>query len=457
MRPTVTEIPYIDPLRGFAPFANDPMAILLDSAAEGNGRGRYTYIAVDPVRTLTVNDAVAETDPFDALRDMIPDQRIQADPALPPFQTGICGVLGYGLGRAVEQLPQPKTGTSFPDLAVGLYDTVVAFDTFLRRAWVIATDLEAGRPSVTRRCAALADSLATAPELPDLAPAPGVTWTWDLDRAGYEAAVQRAIDYIYAGDIFQANITARASAPMPESVDPFALYRRLRWASPAPFAGYVHPCSGQALLSASPERFLALDARGRIATRPIKGTRPRGLSPDQDAALAAALVASKKDRAENLMIVDLLRNDISRVAMIGSVEVHALHELESFANVHHLVSEVVGKLRSGCDVVDLLRASFPGGSVTGAPKIRAMEVIHELEPVDRGPYCGSVFWAGMDGAMDSNIVIRSLVMSDGMVHAHAGGGIVADSNPADEYQEMRTKAAAMLNALSGESEHEGLA
>ncbi len=457
IRPTATEIPYVDPLRAFAVFADAPMAILLDSAAEGNGRGRYSYIATDPVASLSLSIGDPVAGPFDTLRGLIGRRRLHADPNLPPFQTGVCGILGYELSRAVERLPTPKAGTAFPDLVAGLYDTVVAFDTFTRRAWVVATDLDPARPSATRRRAALADAVVGAAALPDLGPAPGAAWTWELDRAGYEAAVKKTIDYIYAGDIFQANITARAHTPMPGNIDPFTIYRRLRWASPAPFAAYVHVGDGRALLSASPERFLALDRAGRIATRPIKGTRPRGDNPDVDAALATALAASEKDRAENLMIVDLLRNDISRVAMIGSVDVTALHELETFANVHHLVSEVVGKLRPGCDAVDLLRASFPGGSVTGAPKIRAMEIIHDLEPVCRGPYCGSVFWAGLDGAMDSSIVIRSLVIADDTVYAHAGGGIVADSDPADEYREMRLKADALLSALSGGEARDHLA
>jgi len=224
----------------------------------------------------------------------------------------------------------------------------------------------------------------------------------------------------------------------------------LRWASPAPFAAYLGCGAGATLVSASPERFLKLEPSGRITTRPIKGTRPRADTPEQDAAYAVELTESAKDRAENLMIVDLLRNDISRVALIGSVGVDSLHELETFARVHHLVSQVHGRLRPGYDAIDLFRATFPGGSITGAPKIRAMEIIHELERSRRGAYCGSVFWAGLDGTMDSNIVIRSLVVEGDMVSAHAGGGIVADSDPTEEYDEMRTKAQPLLASLSGD-------
>ncbi len=452
MRPVAQEIAYIDPVRAFAPFAGQPYAMFFDSADDGNGRGRYAYIAVDPVDTLCLaaDGDLDERAPFTDLQQLLGRGRTVADPALPPFQTGVCGVLGYELGRYVETLPDPKPGTGFPDMVLGLYDTVVAFDTFAGRAWIVATDIDAARPSAARRTAALAERVGAVPALPDLPGAAASDWQWALDEDDYRNAVHAAIEYIHAGDIFQANITARAAAQLPADLEPFALYRRLRWASPAPFAAFVNAGGGHYLLSASPERFLSMDPAGRIATRPIKGTRPRGATFERDAALATELTASEKDKAENLMIVDLLRNDISRVAMIGSVGVTALHELETFANVHHLVSEVVGKLRPGCNVADLLRAAFPGGSVTGAPKIRAMEIIHELEPVRRGPYCGSVFWAGFDGSMDSSIVIRSLAISGRTVYAHAGGGIVADSDPGDEYREMRTKAQALLASLTGE-------
>lgn len=450
-RPVAKEIPYRDPVAAFQPFASDPVAVLLDSADEGGGRGRYAYIAADPAETLIAGpDGLATEDPFEKLRAMLQMARLETDPALPPFQTGLCGVLGYELGGVIERLPDHRGGTGFPAVAVGLYDTIVAFDTFEHRAWVIAADLIPGRPSAARRMEAMAGKIAAAGPLPPLDRAPVADWHWEMDRAAYEAAVQTAIDYIYAGDIFQANITTRATADLPAGLTPFMLYRRLRWATPAPFAAYVACGPGYQLLCASPERFLKLDAAGRISTRPIKGTRPRSDVPEVDVEYALELTESVKDRAENLMIVDLLRNDISRVALIGSVGVTALCELETFARVHHLVSEVVGKLRPGFDAVDLFRATFPGGSVTGAPKIRAMEIIHELESSRRAAYCGSVFWAGMDGGMDSNIVIRSLMVSDGIVSAHAGGGIVADSDPAEEYEEMRTKAAPLLASVTGE-------
>jgi para-aminobenzoate synthetase component 1 len=221
----------------------------------------------------------------------------------------------------------------------------------------------------------------------------------------------------------------------------------LRALSPAPFSAFLTVPDGTAIASASPERFLGLDAQGHVVTRPIKGTRPRGRTRAEDEALARELVGSEKDQAENLMIVDLLRNDLSRVCRLGSVAVGELAGLESFANVHHLVSEVRGTLFPNLGPVDLLRATFPGGSITGAPKIRAMEIINELEPARRGPYCGAVAWIGFDGAMDSSIVIRTLVIKDGRVAAQAGAGIVADSDPAAEYDETMDKAWALLQSL----------
>ncbi len=450
-KPDALEIPYKDPVTAFAPFAANPVSAFLDSADGAGGRGRYAFIAVDPIETVAVlAGEVSALNPFRRLKDMLARARLEHDPALPPFQTGLCGVLSYELGGVLERLPCAKPGPGFPALFVGLYDTVAAFDTFERRAWIITSNIDPARPSAAQRRQVMAVRIAAAP---NLQPPPSFSaddWTWEMDRDAYMAAVQRAIDYIYAGDIFQANITTRAVTKMPADIDPFTLYRRLRWASPAPFAAYLGCGAGAALISASPERFLKLDPSGRITTRPIKGTRPRADTPEQDAAYAVELTESAKDRAENLMIVDLLRNDISRVALIGSVGVDALYELETFARVHHLVSQVHGRLRPGYDAIDLFCATFPGGSITGAPKIRAMEIIHELERSRRGAYCGSVFWASLDGTMDSNIVIRSLVVDGDTVSAHAGGGIVADSDPAAEYDEMRTKAQPLLASLVDE-------
>ena len=256
--------------------------------------------------------------------------------------------------------------------------------------------------------------------------------------------MRRAIEYVHAGDVFQVNLSQRLLAPLTEH--PLELYGRLRKLNPAPFACYFDAGDFQ-IASASPERFLQVSPAGEVVTQPIKGTRRRGGTPREDEALTVELGENAKDRAENVMIVDLLRNDLGRVCEYGSVTVPRVCELETYRYVHHLVSEVRGKLRPGLTPFDLLRAAFPGGSVTGAPKVRAMEIIAELEPTARGPYCGSVGFIGFDGAMDTNILIRTFTAGRGWVQFPVGGGIVADSDPDREYEETLHKAAGLLRAL----------
>jgi para-aminobenzoate synthetase component 1 len=264
-----------------------------------------------------------------------------------------------------------------------------------------------------------------------------------FDRDGYLAAVRRAVEYVHAGDCFQVNIAQRLLTPLTEH--PLELYARLRERNPAPFAGYFD-LGPFAVASASPERFLHV-TDGAVETRPIKGTRPRGRTPDEERARIAELAASAKDRAENVMIVDLLRNDLGRVCQYGTVRVPAVCQVETYKYVHHLVSEVRGQLADGRTPLDLLRACFPGGSVTGAPKVRAMEIIAELEPTARGPYCGSLGYVGFDGAADTNILIRTFTAGRGWVQFPVGGGIVADSEPEREYEETLHKAEGLLRAL----------
>jgi len=270
---------------------------------------------------------------------------------------------------------------------------------------------------------------------------PGLTS--NFTSVEYLQAVRRAIEYIHAGDCFQVNLAQRLLYPWQKP--PVELYRRLRRCNPAPFAAYLD-MGDFALASASPERFLRVQ-KGEVQTCPIKGTRPRRPNRQEDEAQARELLASGKDRAENIMIVDLLRNDLGRVCQYGSVHVSAVCRLESYEYVHHLVSEVRGRLRAGLGPIDLMRAAFPGGSVTGAPKIRAMEIIAELEPTARGPYCGSLAYIGFDGSMDSNILIRTCTIGGGWVQFPVGGGIVADSVPRREYEETWHKAKGLLRAL----------
>jgi para-aminobenzoate synthetase component 1 len=373
----------------------------------------------------------------------------------------------------LEHLPAPRyDDLRLPHALLGLYDWVIAWDHRQSRAWLVSTGVPERGPSRTLRAssrlAGVLEWLAApvSAELGPRVPRPSVhgaapSYPVDLSalrsgpgairstftRAAYLEAVECVREYIAAGDIFQANLSQRLQAPC--DVHPWTLYRRLRLTSPAPFSAYLE-LADIVVASASPERFLLLDADRRVETRPIKGTRPRGDTPERDAALAGELRSSEKDRAENLMIVDLLRNDLSRVCRPGTVRASELFALEHYSAVQHLVSTVVGELDEGAGAVDLLAAAFPGGSITGAPKIRAMEIIAELEPTTRGVYSGSIGYLGLDGTMDTSIAIRTCVVAGDTVYFPVGGGIVADSDPEAEYQETLAKAAGMLRAVRGE-------
>jgi para-aminobenzoate synthetase component 1 len=313
------------------------------------------------------------------------------------------------------------------------YDLMLGFDHRARRCWAFARP----REGVTAD-ARIDDLLTAAPSVPE-APSPPLHWVEDGGADRHAAMIARTLDYIAAGDIYQANISTRFVADRPGGLSSAGAYLDLRRRSPAPFAAYLDLGGGCALLSASPERFVQCDTDGAIETRPIKGTAPRAADPEQDRSNGERLARSSKDRAENLMICDLLRNDLSIVAEEGSVTVPQLARLEGFASVWHLVSAVRGRLRPGRDAIDLIAATFPGGSITGAPKRRAMEVIDEIEDSARGPFFGTVFVLGTDGAMDSSIIIRSIAATPTRLIARAGGGIVADSDPAGEYAELRAK------------------
>ncbi len=434
----------------FRRFAADPYLAWLDSQTTG-ARARYSYLAPDPAWSGARDGAInllAAKNPFNVLQSFqsaFPPARVCAPV---PFAGGLIGFLGYECGAVLERTPCHVFAG--PDFAIGLYDALFAWDHAETRFWLISnglpeTDAAARKARAERRARGLLDRLDGSG--PALACTPPLDFRPAEMRAVQEHRIARAIAYIEAGDIFQANITARFHAGR-AGAHPAALHLALRARNPAPFGAYLACGEDFAIASVSPERFLTLSSAGEIEARPIKGTRPRAALPQDDAALAAELTASAKDRAENLMIADLLRNDIGRVAEIGSIHVPELAALESFAHVHHLVSCVRGRLRAGMTATDLLRATFPGGSITGAPKIRAIEIIHELEKAARGPYCGSLFWLGEDGAMDSSILIRTAVVTPDQVIIQAGGGIVADSDPAQEYEELLTKATPLLAALS---------
>jgi para-aminobenzoate synthetase component 1 len=387
------------------------------------------------------------------LRAALERHRLGRVPGLPPLQGGAVGYLGYELGRHLERVPlAPAAPGDPPEAVLLLCDVVVCLDNRARRAWIVSSGLPEADPGARRARAAARleharDRLGAAVALAaPPAPARPPVIASGFTRAAYERAVRRVIDYILAGDVFQVNLSQRFTTGLPDGLTPYDLFRRLQAANPAPFGAYLK-LGDTVVASSSPERFLRLDD-GRVETRPIKGTRPRGATPADDDALARELESSDKDRAENVMIVDLLRNDLSRVCRDGSVAVPQLCAVERFATVMHLVSSVTGELREGLGAVDLLEACFPGGSITGAPKIRAMEIVAELEPVRRGPYCGAIGHAGWDGSLDTGIGIRTLVVRDGRVTFGAGGGVVADSDPAAEYEETLAKARALVAALS---------
>jgi para-aminobenzoate synthetase component 1 len=355
---------------------------------------------------------------------------------------------------------------------MGLYDWVIAWDHDASRAWLISTGIPETTDSTRhRRAIERADAIrarfdSSSRRVRSNAPAEFIggslhrlgafAWSRGLDlrstfsREGYLAAVGRVRDYIRAGDIFQANLSQRFDAPLQEQ--PWEFYRRLRDASAAPCAAFLDLPHGP-ILSVSPERFLRVNERGQVETRPIKGTRPRGATPAEDIRLAEALRASAKDQAENLMIVDLMRNDLSRVCAPGSVRVAALSAVEHYPTVHHLVSTIVGTLEEGKSPFDLLRAAFPAGSITGAPKLRAMEILAELEPCARKVYCGSIGYISRTGAMDTNVAIRTAVVSGGRLYFSAGGGIVLDSDPEMEYEETLHKARGFVDALASTLSH----
>jgi para-aminobenzoate synthetase component 1 len=462
--PLVEELtPAPDPWEVARRLAHLPHLLFLDSATEHPLLGHYSFVTADPFDRLWARGCQAG-DPFAVLAVKLAQWKAESVAALPPFQGGAAGLFGYDLCHHIERLPRPRRDEfQAPDMAVGFYDWVVGFDHTEGRAWLVSTGLpEADGPRRRDRAAKrlawvrgllsgepAAPPLPRRPSLPRAAVwAPGTLPDFpavrsSFDRAGYLAAVRRAIDYIRAGDCFQVNLAQRLLHPA--TLPALELYRRLRERNPAPFAGYFDT-GDFAVASASPERFVRVEG-GEVETRPIKGTRPRGATPEEDRRRADELLRSAKDRAENVMIVDLLRNDLGRVCAYGSVHVEAVCRLETYRHVHHLVSEVRGRLREGMGPVDLLRAAFPGGSVTGAPKVRAMEIIAELEPVARGPYCGSLGYVGFDGSMDTSILIRTFTAGRGWYQFPVGGGVVADSTPEGEYAETLHKAEGLLRAL----------
>jgi len=438
------------PIEIFDSIRNLPYSFFLDSAAEAGGLGRFSILGADPFLVFKSRSSHlvreyaggrvehSSGNPFEALKGIfekhaIPDRRCGL-----PFIGGGVGYFSYDLKSFLERLPDSsRDDLKLPDCIFGFYDAAVVYDHEKRKAYIagLSGDALAG---LKRKISAAARPQ---PQYVDRIRTPHLKS--NFTKASYMAAVRAAKEYIRKGDIYQVNLSQRFEARSP--VEPFELYKRLRVLSPAPFAAYLD-LKDVVIASSSPERFL-LKRGDYVETRPIKGTRPRGEDSWKDAALEKELLASAKDRAEHVMIVDLERNDLGRVSRYGSIRPSEFIILERYATVFHLVSTVSGRLKKDVSAIDCLTAAFPGGSITGAPKIRAMEIIDSLEPVRRGIYTGAIGYISFDGRMDTSIVIRTFIIKGDMAYFQVGGGIVADSEPEKEYEETLDKARAMMSAL----------
>ncbi|MBZ9654733.1 aminodeoxychorismate synthase component I [Phyllobacterium lublinensis] len=453
----VLEIPWLEPVDAAERLRSLGGLGFLDSAMHHDKLGRYSYVAADPFGKLVVEDGVARLNgalvnlpPLDAMTHYLELYRLDDEAGAPPFQGGAMGYFSYEFGRLLERLPQPGIPVQgpMPDAVWYFYDVVLAFDHATQRVWLLSSGLPENDKEKQSRKAAKRSEFFSARIRQEfesdsiLAPSvnriPRAGWQSNFERDSYMEAVAKVITYILDGDIFQANIAQRFMADLPASFEPWEFYKNLRQRNAATFAAFLDH-GDIVIASSSPERFLSV--RGdQVETRPIKGTVPRSADRNEDNALAEMLLKSEKDRAENLMIVDLMRNDLSRVCSPHSVLTPTLCGLESYASVHHLVSVVTGRLAHGNSLMDLIRAAFPGGSITGAPKLRAMEIITEIEREARGVYCGSIGFLGFNGNFDSNIGIRTVLFQGGKAVFQAGGGITALSDPAAEYQETLDKA-----------------
>ncbi|QDU75569.1 Aminodeoxychorismate synthase component 1 [Bremerella volcania] len=451
----------------FARLAHIPHVLWLDSARHDDTLGRYSFLMADPVEVIQAGPLQMET-ALARLSELERTFQLARIADLPPFQGGAAGYFSYDLNRAFEKVSEARFNEfHLPLISFGIYDWVAAWDHAQGKGWLFSTGFpEVDSDKREARAKTRADEILARVErdaqfckevesgrivpASELAPCfacpefPGVMS--NFPKEDYLEVVRRSVEYIHAGDIFQVNLSQRLIAEARSSSP--ELYLKLRKKNPAPFAGYYDFGMGQ-IVSASPERFISVRDR-TIESRPIKGTRRRSGRPELDMFWGDELIRSEKDRAENVMIVDLLRNDLSRICDPPSVEVTSLCGLETYQTVQHLVSIIVGKLSPDVGIRDILQAIFPGGSITGAPKIRAMEIISELEPTARGPYCGSLGYFGFDGSIDWNILIRTVIASAGWWQFPVGGGIVADSDPLREYEETWHKAMGLLHAVLDE-------
>ncbi|MFH0943693.1 MAG: aminodeoxychorismate synthase component I [Planctomycetota bacterium] len=440
----------LDPLESLLSLKGEGPSVLLDGQPPSHERNRRAIVLFDPFDVVAIpagSDRIGRGDPLGELFEKIARYGGGTAPSPPSFAGGAAGFLSYDLGRHLERLPATAgLRSAVPDLWFGLFNRGVLFDLASGEARLFCTEIEAaGRagPEYARRSLREArDRILAGPPAPRSGVAAGPLVS-NFNHAEYRAAVEAVRESIRSGDVYQVNLSQRFEAAC--DADPFALYRRLRRLNPAPFSALVDTGEAQ-LLSSSPERFLRL-LGDMVETRPIKGTRPRTGASGPDRIQVRELMQSRKDAAELAMIVDLLRNDLGKVARYGSVVVKEAARLEAYATVFHREAVIQARLREGLTGEDLLKATFPGGSVTGAPKIRAMELIEELEGIRRGAFTGSIGWIGFDGDLELNIAIRTLILEAGRAHFHCGGGVVLDSDPEEEYRETLAKGRALANAL----------
>lgn len=449
---------------------NDPFCFFLDSGIDCYRLGRYSFLGSDPFLIFKNHGGKSEIrqgnsielvrgNPFDILKTLLSKYRLITPPDLPPFLGGAVGYFAYDLKHFVEKLPsQSKDDINIPLCFLAFYDIVIIFDHLKGKVWVASTGLPEENEHLKRikaktRLEEFCCKLSTIKKSTTSSRLTSnkqglIELKSNFTREEYIHTILKAKEYIAAGDIYQVNLSQRFSAEV--STPSFELYKTLRTLNPAPFAAYLD-FGEVVIISSSPERFLRISGRS-VETRPIKGTRPRGKSKLEDEGLKHELLKSTKDRAELVMIVDLERNDLGRVCEYGTVRVPEIITLETYATVFHLVSTITGRLKEDKDHIDCIKACFPGGSITGAPKIRSMEIIDELEPTRRKIYTGSIGYLGFNQQTDLNIVIRTILYCDGTVHFQMGGGIVADSDPALEYEETLHKGKALIEALQQRSE-----
>ncbi len=473
--PLCREVPYVDPILFYRSIHDRKNTIFLDSAKGSMKIAQYSFIAANPYLIFRLKDGEVEIEdtstgrktlsfrkPFERLNELLGGYPQKMIPGLPPFQGGAVGLLSYDFARYIEQLPTyARDDLQIPDVHFLFFETVYAFDHLLRQAWIICAPgarfagLGYGEISNIDWAQAYDDSLEAISRGGMLYPQKvgniqksmngALPVTYEMSKNQYMAMVRRAKAYIAAGDIFQANLSQRIFAEV-GGEDPWPIYEVLREVNPSPFAAYADFGDYQ-IVSSSPERLI--EVKGHVVeTRPIAGTRPRGKDRDEDFLMRSELLLNEKERAEHIMLIDLERNDIGRVSRYGSVIVDELMITEDYSHVIHIVSNVRGLINEGMTCLDVVRASFPGGTITGVPKVRCMEIIDELEPVRRGPYTGSLGYIGFSGNMDLNIIIRTFVIKQGRAYIQAGAGIVADSDPEREYFETLKKAEALVNTLN---------